>query len=35
MKPQNIWIIKPGELTNQGCGIEVAKEFSEISNLVD
>ena len=24
---KNIWIIKPGENTNQGQGIKVAKEF--------
>ena len=26
----NIWIIKPGEYTNQGLGITVSKEFGEI-----
>ena len=29
-KNQNIWIIKPGENTNRGLGIEVRKELSEI-----
>jgi len=33
--PKNIWIIKPGELTNQGCGIEVAREFDEICEIIE
>jgi len=35
MPPKNIWIIKPGELTNQGCGIEVAREFNEICEIIE
>ena len=31
----NIWIIKPGENTNQGVGISVSKDFQEIQDLVD
>lgn len=31
---QNIWIIKPGENTNRGQGIQVAKDFSEIKNII-
>jgi tubulin--tyrosine ligase len=27
----NIWIIKPGEDTNRGCGIEVSNSFEEIA----
>jgi hypothetical protein len=34
MKPQNIWIIKPGENTNRGQGIQVAKEFNEIRDII-
>lgn len=30
----NIWIIKPGENTNRGQGIEVRKELSEIEQLI-
>lgn len=35
MAPKNIWIIKPGENTNQGHGIQVAKEFSEIQKIIE
>jgi len=31
---KNIWIIKPGENTNCGQGIQVAKDFDEIKSLV-
>ena len=34
MPPRNIWIIKPGENTNQGKGIQVAKDFDEIRSIV-
>ena len=34
MAPKNIWIIKPGENTNQGQGIQVAKEFNEIQGII-
>jgi hypothetical protein len=34
MAPKNIWIIKPGENTNRGVGIQVAKEFNEIRDLI-
>lgn len=29
-KIKNIWIIKPGEITNRGIGITVCSELSEI-----
>lgn len=29
-KHANIWIVKPGENSNRGCGIEVADQLSEI-----
>mmetsp|Transcript_33812 Transcript_33812/g.32897 ORF Transcript_33812/g.32897 Transcript_33812/m.32897 type:complete len:98 (-) Transcript_33812:578-871(-) len=32
---KNIWIIKPGENSNRGNGIIVAKEFEEIKKLVE
>jgi tubulin--tyrosine ligase len=31
---KNIWIIKPGENTNRGHGIEVRKELHEIEQLI-
>lgn len=31
---RNIWIIKPGENTNRGNGITVAKEFDEIKSII-
>jgi|JI9StandDraft_1071089.scaffolds.fasta_scaffold53656_3 tubulin--tyrosine ligase len=31
---RNIWIIKPGENTNRGQGIQVARDFQEIESLV-
>lgn len=30
-----MWIIKPGENTNRGQGIQVAKEFSEIKRIIE
>ena len=30
----NIWIVKPGENTNRGCGITVCREFSAIKNII-
>ena len=30
----NIWIIKPGENSNRGSGIQVASSFNEIRNLI-
>jgi len=35
MAPKNIWIIKPGENTNRGQGIQVAKEFNEIRDIIE
>lgn len=32
--PKNIWILKPGENTNCGNGIQVAKDFQDIVNIV-
>ena len=34
IKRENIWIIKPGEGTNRGQGIEVAEEYADIERLV-
>lgn len=35
MQPErNIWIIKPGENTNRGHGIQVAKELEEIKQII-
>jgi hypothetical protein len=31
---KNLWIIKPGENTNRGCGIQVSKDLETIKNLV-
>jgi len=31
---QNIWIIKPGENTNRGSGIEVANSLGEIRGII-
>ena len=31
---KNLWIIKPGENTNRGCGIQVCKELDAIKNLI-
>lgn len=30
-KPRNIWIIKPGEITNRGTGITVLSEIDQIT----
>jgi len=27
---QNVWIVKPGEDTNRGCGIQVSNSLNEI-----
>lgn len=32
--PKNIWIVKPGEETNRGRGINVCSELSEIKELI-
>lgn len=34
-KQSNVWIVKPGENSNRGCGIEVANKLSEIRQLVN
>lgn len=34
-KIQNIWIVKPGENTNRGNGINVCKDLDNIMNIVD
>lgn len=31
---QNVWIIKPGENTNRGCGIQVSNYLSEIQSMM-
>ena len=31
----NVWIIKPGENTNRGCGIEVSNNLKEIKKLIE
>jgi Tubulin-tyrosine ligase family len=31
---RNIWIVKPGENTNRGHGIEVCSDLNEIRNIV-
>lgn len=33
-KQSNIWIIKPGENSNRGCGIQVADQLQEIKNII-
>jgi tubulin monoglycylase TTLL3/8 len=33
-KEHNIWIIKPGECTNCGIGIQVAQEYESIQDIV-
>ena len=33
-KRRNIWIVKPGENTNRGTGIIVAKDYEEIKSLL-
>ena len=32
---RNIWIVKPGENTNRGNGIIVAKDFNEIKQIIE
>ena len=32
--PKNIWIVKPGENTNRGNGIQVCKTLADIRNIV-
>jgi hypothetical protein len=31
---KSLWIVKPGENTNRGCGIQVSKELEHIKNLI-
>ena len=31
----NMWIIKPGEDSNRGCGIQVAKGFKDIEDIIE
>lgn len=31
---KNLWIVKPGENTNRGCGIQVSKDLEHIKSLV-
>ena len=31
----NMWIIKPGEDSNRGCGIQVAKNFKDIETVIE
>lgn len=33
-RQKNLWIIKPGENSNQGCGIDVADTIQEIQKIV-
>jgi hypothetical protein len=33
-KQSNVWIIKPGEYTNQGQGISVSKDLQEITQMI-
>jgi hypothetical protein len=33
--PQNIWIIKPGEYTNCGFGIQIGSNINEIKGMVN
>ena len=33
-KDANIWIIKPGENSNRGSGIQVASNFNEIRTII-
>jgi len=33
-KDANIWIIKPGENSNRGTGIQVASNLNEITNMI-
>lgn len=31
---KNLWIVKPGENTNRGCGITVSKELDHIKGII-
>lgn len=31
---KNLWIVKPGENTNRGCGIQVSRELDHIKSLI-
>ena len=31
---KHLWIVKPGENTNRGCGIQVSKDIDHIKGLV-
>lgn len=31
---KELWIVKPGENTNRGCGITVCRELSQIRSIV-
>ena len=31
---RDLWIVKPGENTNRGCGITVCRELSQIKTIV-
>ncbi len=33
-KPRNLWIVKPGENTNRGFGIIVARDLAHIKELI-
>ena len=32
--PKNVWIVKPGENTNRGNGINVSSNLNEIKSLI-
>jgi tubulin---tyrosine ligase len=34
MMGKDLWIIKPGENTNRGCGITVCRDLNEIRGIV-
>lgn len=29
-----MWIVKPGEMSNRGCGIKVCKDIHDVKNLL-
>lgn len=29
-----MWIVKPGEMSNRGCGIKVCKDIQDIKNIL-
>ena len=31
---KDLWIVKPGENTNRGCGITVCKDLSQIKSII-